>query len=190
MSELRTPRLILRRWREPDLEPFAALNADEDVMRYFPSPLTREESDALAEGQGMLIRTRGWGLWATELVETKTFIGFIGLAEPGFVAHFTPAIEVGWRLAKAHWGKGYATEGARAALTFGFQELGLQEIVSFTSVSNKRSERVMQRIGMTHDPDEDFDHPLLHPGDPLRRHVLYRLRIAPSDLASFAFLRP
>ena len=176
MAELRTQRLVLRQWRDDDLEPFAALNADPEVMHYFPSPLTRGQSDALAEGQRDLIAERGWGLWAVEVVDRAPFIGFVGLAEPRFQAHFTPAVEVGWRLARDHWGKGYATEGARAAVAFGCGELGLDEIVSFTSVVNERSRRVMDRVGMTHDPADDFDHPLLAPGDALRRHVLYRLR--------------
>lgn len=176
MSELRTPRLLLRQWRQADLEPFAALNGDPEVMRHFPSPLTRAESDALAEREAILIGLRGWGLWAAEVTKTNALIGFIGLAEPGFDAHFTPAVEIGWRLARRHWGKGYATEGARRALAFGFDDLGLEEIVSFTTVANTKSQSVMERIGMTHDPADDFEHPLLPPGDPLRPHVLYRVR--------------
>jgi RimJ/RimL family protein N-acetyltransferase len=183
MVELRTPRLVLRQWRGADLEPFAALNADPEVMRHFPSPLTRGESDALAQRERMMIAERGWGLWAVEVIERVPFIGFVGLAEPRFQAHFTPAVEVGWRLARDYWGKGYATEGAHAALAFGFDELGLEEIVSFTSVVNERSQKVMDRIGMTRDPADDFDHPLLAPGDPLRPHVLYRLRRTTRDRA-------
>jgi RimJ/RimL family protein N-acetyltransferase len=174
MAELRTPRLVLRQWREADLDPFAALNADPEGMHHFPSPLTRAESDALAEREAILIGLRGWGLWAAEVTKTKAFIGFIGLAEPGFDAHFTPAIEIGWRLARRHWGKGYATEGARAALAFAFDSLGLDEVISFTTVANTKSRRVMERIGMTHDSADDFEHPLLPPGDPLQPHVLYR----------------
>ena len=127
MTDLRTARLVLRQWREADLEPFAALNADPEVMRHFPARLTRAGSDALAEGARAMIAKRGWGLWAVEVVEGAPFIGFVGLAEPHFEAHFTPAVEVGWRLARDHWGKGYATEGARAAVGFGFAELGLEE---------------------------------------------------------------
>lgn len=174
MAELRTPRLVLRQWREADLEPFAALNADLEVMRYFPAPLTREESDALAERARSGISARGWGLWVLELIEGASFIGFVGLAEPRFDAHFTPTVEVGWRLAREQWGQGYATEAARAAVEFGFVELELDEIVSFTSVLNERSRRVMERLGMTHDPADDFPHPLVADG-PLRPHVLYRL---------------
>jgi RimJ/RimL family protein N-acetyltransferase len=144
-------------------------------MRFFPAPLTREQSDALAKRAERDIAERGWGLWAVEVVESPRFIGFVGLAEPKFEAHFTPAVEVGWRLSRDQWGNGYATEGARAALAFAFDELGLDEIVSFTSVVNERSRRVMERLGMTHDPSDDFDHPSVSNGS-LRRHVLYRLR--------------
>jgi RimJ/RimL family protein N-acetyltransferase len=176
VPELRTQRLVLRQWRDDDLAPFAALNADPDVMRHFPSVLTRAESDALALGARALIDTRGWGLWAAEILDAGQFIGFIGLAQPRFEAHFTPAVEIGWRLAREHWGHGYATEGAQAAIGFAFDELGLEEIVSFTTVGNARSRRVMKRLGMTHHPADDFEHPLLAPGDQLRPHVLYRLR--------------
>jgi RimJ/RimL family protein N-acetyltransferase len=176
VSDLRTPRLVLRQWRDSDLAPFAKLNADPEVMHHFPSVLTRPESDALALGARALIASRGWGLWAVEVVDGAPFIGFVGLSQPRFEAHFTPAVEIGWRLASGHWGRGYATEGARAAIAFAFEELGLEEIVSFTTIANDRSRRVMERLGMTHDPADDFDHPLLAPGDPLRPHVLYRLR--------------
>lgn len=176
MAELRTPRLVLRQWRDADLEPFAALNADPEVMRHFPSALTRAESDALALGARAHVSTCGWGLWAVEVRGDAPFIGFIGLAQPRFDAHFTPAVEVGWRLACEHWGSGYATEGARAAVSFAFEDLELDEIVSFTTAANDRSRRVMERLGMTHDPADDFDHPRLAPGHPQRRHVLYRLR--------------
>jgi RimJ/RimL family protein N-acetyltransferase len=175
MNELRTPRLVLRQWRPGDNEPFAALNADPEVMRFFPGPMTREESDGLARRAERDIAERGWGLWAVEVTESAPFIGFVGLAQPSFDAHFTPAVEVGWRLSGDQWGNGYATEAARAATAFGFDELGLDEIVSFTSVVNEPSRRVMERLGMTHDPREDFDHPSVGDG-PLRRHVLYRLR--------------
>jgi RimJ/RimL family protein N-acetyltransferase len=176
VAELRTERLVLRRWRKADFEPFAVLNADPEVMRYFPSSLPREESDALAEREQSRIVERGWGLWAVELIQSKAFIGFIGLAEPRFEAHFTPAVEVGWRLARQHWGSGYAPEGARAAIAFGFDHLGLEEVVSFTTVGNVRSRRVMERLGMTRDPADDFEHPLLPRDHPLRPFVLYRVR--------------
>ena len=174
MTELRTPRLLLRQWSEEDFEPFAALNADPEVMRHFPSPLTRTESDAFAARARAHIAVLGWGLWAVEL-EQAPFAGFVGLSEARFDAHFTPAIEVGWRLAREHWGHGYATEGGRAVLAHAFGELDLREVVSFTTVGNERSRRVMERLGLTRDPADDFAHPLLAPGDPLRPHVLYRI---------------
>ena len=148
-------------------------------MRWFPATMTREQSDAFAEYARQGIEERGWGLWAVEVVGGEPFAGFVGLNVPGFEAHFTPAVEIGWRLLPRAWGNGYATEAARAAAAFGFAELGLAEIVSFTAVANAPSRRVMERIGMTRDPADDFDHPRLAEGDPLRRHVLYRLR-APS----------
>lgn len=170
-----TERLLLRRWREEDREAFAALNADPAVMEHFPAPLSRAESDAFIDRIAPQLVERGWGLWALEVRATGAFIGFTGLAIPRFEARFTPAVEVGWRLARDAWGFGYATEAARAALAVGFEEAGLDEIVSFTAVGNTRSRRVMHRIGMTHDEADDFDHPGLPEGHPLRRHVLYRL---------------
>jgi RimJ/RimL family protein N-acetyltransferase len=172
---LTTDRLLLRPWRDADRAPFAALNADTEVMRYFPLPLTREESDTFADSIEASLEARGWGLWAVEVVDVAPFIGFVGLNVPGFDAVFTPCVEVGWRLAKEHWGKGYASEAARAALAFGFDRAGFDEIVSFTSVENRPSQAVMVRIGMTRDPRDDFDHPRLPEGHWLRRHVLYRL---------------
>jgi RimJ/RimL family protein N-acetyltransferase len=174
MAELLTHRLLLRHWRDDDLDAFAKLNADPEVMRYFPAALTRPESDAFAERAQAHIAQHGWGLWAVELLGGEPFIGFVGLAEPRFAAHFTPAVEVGWRLAREQWGHGYATEAARAAVEHGFGVLQLAEIVSFTATTNAPSRRVMERLGMRHDPAEDFEHPLVTPG-PLRRHVLYRL---------------
>jgi RimJ/RimL family protein N-acetyltransferase len=174
-AELLTRRLRLRRWREEDREPFAALNADPVVMRYFTDRLTRAESDGLVEKIEAGFERRGFGLWAVEVQATGCFVGFTGLAEPGFDAHFTPAVEVGWRLAHSAWGHGYATEAAQAALAFGFEEVGLAEVVSFTTAGNVRSRRVMERLGMRRDPDDDFDHPGLPSGHPLGRHVLYRL---------------
>ncbi len=176
MSDLRTERLLLRRWRDADLEPFAALNADPETMRFFPSVLTREESDAHAERIRRQIEEQGWGLWAVEVPGEAGFVGYVGLARPSFEAHFTPAVEVGWRLARAHWGKGYATEAGRAALAFGFGELGLGEIVSFTSRVNEPSRRVMERLGMSRDPADDFEHPRLPERHWLAPHVLYRLQ--------------
>jgi len=174
MVELLTPRLVLRQWGAADLEPFAALNADPEVMQYFPAPLSREHSDALANHAHAAIARRGWGLWAVEVLEIEAFIGFVGLAEPRFEAHFVPAVEVGWRLARGHWGNGYATEAGSAAVAFGFDELHLDELVSFTSAVNERSQRVMERLGMVRNPAEDFEHPGV-PEGPLRTHVLFRL---------------
>lgn len=174
--ELRTERLLLRQWRPEDRRPFAVLNADPITMEHFPSTLTRAESDALVDRIEAAFEQQGWGLWAVEARGVADFIGFVGLSEPGFDAHFMPAIEVGWRLDRAHWGHGYATEAARAAVAAGFHELGLEEIVSFTVPANLRSRAVMERLGMTRDPADDFEHPRLPAGHPLRRHVLYRRR--------------
>ena len=144
-------------------------------MEYFPSTLSRAESDALAARIDAHFSRHGFGLWAVEVPGVTPFAGFIGLSIPRFVAHFTPCVEIGWRLATAHWGRGYATEGAHAVLAFGFDTLGLDEIVSLAVVGNQRSRRVMEKIGMRHSPSEDFEHPLLSEGHPLRRHVLYRI---------------
>ena len=164
-------RVLLRRWRDSDREPFAALNADPEVMRYFPSTMTREQSDAMVDWAGGLLDERGWGLWAVEVPGVAPFVGFVGLNVPSFMPE---VVEVGWRLAKEHWGHGYATEAAREALRVGFEDVGLDEIVSFTSVPNVPSQRVMQRIGMTHEPTRDFDHPNV-PEGPLKRHVFYAI---------------
>ena len=177
ISELRTERLLLRRWRQIDREPFARLNADPRVMEHFPSTLTRAQSDAMAARIEADLEARGFGLWAVEIPGALDFAGFIGLSVPNFEAHFTPCVEIGWRIAPEVWGHGYATEGARAALAFAFDEIGLGEVVSFTVVANVRSRRVMERLGMHHSPRDDFDHPLLPEGHPLRRHVLYRIKV-------------
>jgi RimJ/RimL family protein N-acetyltransferase len=173
--ELRTGRLVLRRWRDSDRAPFAALNADAEVMEHFPALLTRVQSDEMIGKLEAHFDARGFGLWALEVAETGEFIGFTGLSTPRFAAPFMPAVEIGWRLARSAWGHGYAGEAARRALRFGFEEAGLPEIVSFTATGNVRSQAVMARIGMTHDPADDFDHPLVPEGSPLRRHVLWRL---------------
>jgi len=178
---LTTARLRLRPWRRADLAAFAAINADPVVMEHFPSVLERASSDALAERIGGHFDRHGYGLWAVELPDVAPFIGFIGLAIPRFTAPFTPCVEVGWRLARRYWGQGYATEGARAAVAFGFAEAGLEEIVSFTVPANRRSLAVMERLGMTSEAREDFDHPVLPAGHPLRRHRLYRLARAASQ---------
>jgi len=173
-DELVTGRLLLRQWRDSDFAAFAALNGDPEVMRHFPSTMPVRDSDAMAAFIRTRIAEQGWGLWAVEVAGGEPFIGFVGLSRPRFEARFTPAVEVGWRLARASWGCGYATEAAEAALAYGFERLELDEIVSFTTTGNERSMRVMERLGMSHDPADDFDHPALADG-PLRRHVLYRL---------------
>ena len=170
-----TERLILRRWRASDREPFAQLNADPRVMEFMPSVLTREESDALIDRIEADFDLHGFGVCAVELREEASFLGFVGLNVPRFKAAFTPCVEIAWRLAADCWGHGFATEGARAMVRYAFETLKLEARVSFTVPANLRSRRVMEKIGMTHDPAEDFDHPNVVPGHPLRRHVLYRL---------------
>lgn len=172
---IKTDRLILRPWCDADLEPFAEMNADLRVMEYFPSVLSREESDNQAKRVSLKLNEQGWGLWAVSVPGVSDFIGFIGLAEPTFKAHFTPAIEIGWRLAFEHWGQGYATEGAKEVIKYAFDVLKLDEIVSFAAVQNLRSRKVMEKIGMHHQPNDDFDHPNIPEGNELRRLVLYRL---------------
>lgn len=178
MAIVTTSRLILRGWQESDLEPFARLNADPRVREYFPGTLSREESDASVRLMSNHIEKCGWGFWAASLIETGEFIGMIGLEDVYFSApfnKFTPAVEIGWRLGYEHWGKGYATEGARAFLQYAFESLNLNEVVSFTTLNNMRSRQVMKRIGMHHNPNDDFDHPKLPEGHPLRKLVLYRI---------------
>jgi RimJ/RimL family protein N-acetyltransferase len=169
-----TARLVLREWRDDDLPASAALNADPRVREFFPGTLTQAQSDAEAARIRQNIAKRGFSFWAIEVPGVAPFIGFTGLEVPGFTAHFTPCVEIGWRIAVPYWGQGYATEAANAALAYGFSKLGLKEIVAFTAAGNLRSRRVMARLGMTHNPADDFDHPRLDPGHGLRRHVLYR----------------
>ncbi len=152
------------------------MNADPVVMEHFPAVLTREESDALVDQIEAGFESNGFGLWAVEVRDGAPFVGFVGLNVPRFDAPFTPAVEIGWRLDRRHWGRGYATEAAGSALAAGFSEAGLEEIVSFTSTGNLRSRRVMERLGMHRAPADDFDHPRLPVGHQIRRHVLYRLR--------------
>ena len=175
LPELLTDRLRLRQWVDADRAPFAALNADPEVMRYFPAPLDEGESNALVDRIARHISEHTFGLWAVETRDRQRFIGFVGLASATFDAPFNPSTEVGWRLARQAWGQGFATEAATAAIADGFDRLGLDEIVSFTAEINQPSRRVMERLGMQRDPTEDFDHPNVPVGDPLRRHVLYRL---------------
>ncbi|MEN2397965.1 GNAT family N-acetyltransferase [Pseudomonas halotolerans] len=173
--ELESARLILRQWRDADLPEFAAMSADAQVMRYFPAPLSRLESAALIGRVRGHFAEHGFGLWALQRKDTGAFIGFTGLGVVGFDAHFTPAIEIGWRLAREHWGLGYASEAAWTALRCAFDRLRLEEVVAFAAVDNLPSQKVMQAIGMHHDPADDFEHPKLAVGHPLRQHVLYRI---------------
>ncbi|HEX5588010.1 MAG TPA: GNAT family N-acetyltransferase [Acidimicrobiia bacterium] len=172
---LRTERLLLRRWRAEDLAPFAALNADPVVMEHYEKVLTRDESDTSVSGIESEFDACGFGLWAVEVPGRAPFIGYVGLHTVPFEASFTPAVEVGWRLAREHWGHGFATEAAGAAMRYGLDEGGLDEIVSFTTPGNVRSWKVMERLGMVRDPSADFEHPNVPIGHRLRPHILYRL---------------
>jgi RimJ/RimL family protein N-acetyltransferase len=172
---LTTPRLHLRRSRDADKHPFQAINADPRVMEFMPGQLSAQQSDDLIARVELHFREHGFGLYAAELIETKTLIGFIGLSIPSYDAPFMPAVEIGWRLAADQWDRGLATEGARAVVDHAFNTLQLSSLVAFTVPENLRSRRVMEKLGMTHDPADDFDHPTLPPGHRLRRHVLYRL---------------
>jgi RimJ/RimL family protein N-acetyltransferase len=175
MANLETKRLLLRRWLRGDLRPFARINRDPVVMEHFPAQLSRAESDAMAQRIEEHFKQHRFGLWAAELRGVEEFIGFVGLSVPRFEAEFTPCVEIGWRLAREHWGKGLATEGARAAIWYAFAELKLPSLVSFTVPANVRSRRVMEKLGMTYDAKDDFEHPGLPVGHALRRHVLYRV---------------
>jgi len=170
-----TARLRLRQWTDADREPFAALNADPAVMEFFPALASREASDAMIDANMARIAEGGFANWAVERQDTREFIGFVGLSVPRRALPFMPCVEIGWRLAAAHWGRGFASEAARAALAMGFDRFGLDEIVSFTALENRRSRAVMERIGM-HDAQEDFEHPAMPEGHWLRPHCLYRIR--------------
>jgi len=172
--EIETPRLRMRQWRESDREPFAAMNADPAVMEFFASPPSRAASDASIDAWQAQLAAQGWSNWAVELRESQEFIGFTGLSVPRRTFSFSPCVEVGWRLARKFWGEGFATEAARAALRVGFERLALPEVVSFTAVGNLRSRAVMERIGMN-DTNQDFEHPGITEGHPLRLHCLYRI---------------
>jgi len=178
--ELRTRRLLLRRWQEQDLEPFSAISADSEVMEHFPAPLSREQSAALIERTEASFDAQGYGLWAVELCGESPLVGFIGALGVEDDLPFHPAVELGWRLGREFWGRGIATEGARAVCEYSFQTLGLRALVAYTAARNLRSQRVMERLGMRHDAAEDFMHPKLSLDHPLAPHVLYRL--SPSDL--------
>ena len=166
--------IILRQWKDSDLEPYAAMNASPEVMRYFPALLTKVETAASLQRLRRAIDERGWGLWAVEI--DGDFAGFTGLNVPTFVAPFTPCVEIGWRFRRKFWGRSLAYRAACAALVFGFESLKLTEIVSFTTATNLRSRRLMERLGFRHAAQEDFDHPSIRQGHKLRRHVLYRIR--------------
>ncbi len=172
---LETERLILRQWRDSDRQPFRELNADPRVMEFMPTLLAPEASDEMMDRIRQSFQVHGFGLFAAELRTDQSFLGFIGLFVPGFDAPFMPAVEIGWRLAARYWGCGLASEGAREVIRFAFESVGLDSVVSFTAPGNIRSRRVMEKLGMTHDPADDFDHPRLPVGHALRRHVLYRL---------------
>ncbi len=184
MIELETKRTRLRAWRESDLEPFAALNADPEVMEHFPAPYSREETAAQIQAFQQRLETGGLGYFALEIKPEDRFAGFVGLNQVTFEAPFTPAVEIAWRLARWAWGRGYASEAARRCLAYGFEERGLDRIAAFTARPNLRSQAVMQRIGMTHDPALDFEHPRVAEGHRLRRHVFYS--IARQDFAALS----
>jgi Acetyltransferases, including N-acetylases of ribosomal proteins len=169
---LRTERLVLREWREADRDAWAAMSADPEVMEFFPATLDRVAADAVFDRIAASLEERGWGLWAVEA--DGAFVGFTGLQPVPFEAAFTPAIEIGWRLARSAWGRGFATEAARASLDYAWRELALDEVVAMAVPANRRSLAVMRKLGMTHDPADDFDHPRLADG-PLRRHMLFRV---------------
>jgi ribosomal-protein-alanine N-acetyltransferase len=175
--EIWTERLLLRRWRPEDRQPFAALNADREVMEFFPAPLSRDESDALADRIEEHFESQGYGLWAMEVLGGAPFAGFVGLNLANLTEIGIPedAVEVGWRLDRTHWGKGYATEAATASLQYAFENARLAEVLSFTSTVNKRSQQLMERIGMRRDPSGGFDHPRVPRESRLRAHVLYRM---------------
>lgn len=172
-SIIETPRLILRQWQQSDYNPYIALNADPEVMKFFPSIKTPAETIAQIEKIAAYIDQHGYGFFAMERKDNHKFIGFTGLGDPGFKADFTPCIEIGWRLSKDNWGQGLASEAALACLGFSFGTLGLQEVYSFTAIGNRRSEMVMQRIGMS--KVGEFDHPLIADGHILNRHVIYKI---------------
>lgn len=173
---IKTERLILRAWRDSDLPLIAAINGDPVAMRHFPAPMTREESDTFVARNRARQTEDGFCMWAVEAPGVASLIGVLGIARINFEAAFTPGVEIGWRFAPAYWAKGYATEGARAALKFGFAQKALDEILSMTVFENKPSWSVMERIGMTRDLAGDFDHPRVPDGHRLKRHILYRLK--------------
>ncbi len=176
MTQLTTPRLLMRQWRETDKVAFARMNADPEVMEHFPSVMTTEQSDGLVDRMHTHLEEHGWGLWAVEVRASDEFIGFVGVWPIGFDPfRQREQREIGWRLQRSAWGHGYASEAASAALEYAFTDLGWPEVVSFTAVRNVRSQAVMERIGMVRDPSSDFDHPSVPEGHPVRPHVVYRI---------------
>jgi ribosomal-protein-alanine N-acetyltransferase len=175
--ELRTPRVLLRQWKDSDIDAWAAMNADPEVRRYFPAVQNRAEALAEADRIRASIAQRGWGMWAIEVPGVHPFAGFVGLTPPGFEAPWMPAVEIGWRLAPAAWHKGYATEGATAALAFAFKHLELPQVVAMSVPGNASSHSVMARIGMVRDDAADFDHPHVSAASPLKRHILHRISL-------------
>jgi len=171
---LKTNRLLLRQWTEQDFFPFSEMCSDPDVMEFFPKLQTQQESFEMAKKIQSLINDRGWGLWAMEIPEQHKFIGFVGLHTPSDRMPFSPCVEIGWRLSKHHWGKGYATEAANESLRYAFDTLNLNEVVSFTTLANSRSQTVMQKIGM-HDSGQNFMHPDIDASHPYCEHVLYKI---------------
>lgn len=184
--QLETPRLIIRPWKASDLEPFSELNADPEVMCYFPTPLSKDESNSLADRIQLIISENGWGFWAVELKQNQQFIGFTGLHHQPEQFDFSPCTEIGWRYAKQFWHQGYATEAAQACLDFAFQQLDLNEVVAFTATQNTASEKVMQRLGMCY--VKNFIHPKLNPQHPLATHLLYQIQASEFRVKSFSSL--
>jgi RimJ/RimL family protein N-acetyltransferase len=176
MNTIETERLLLRAWKDEDLLPFFQMNQDPKVMEYFPSLWSMEMVSSFVNNMKIQLAEKSYTLWAVEEKSSGQFIGFIGLNCPAWEASFTPCVEIGWRLAAAFWGKGYATEGAKAALDYAFKRLQLQEVVAFTVPDNIRSRRVMEKIGMIHDVDGDFMHPKVDPLHPFARHVFYSIK--------------
>ncbi|WP_373998763.1 GNAT family N-acetyltransferase [Bdellovibrio bacteriovorus] len=176
MEYLETPRLILRLWKPEDIDPFHALCSDPEVMEYFPSTLSKEETIAFIERLKANQKKDGYSFMACERKDTGEFVGFVGLSYFTHPTHFSPCVEVGWRLAKKHWGHGFAPEAARAVIDYAFGSLKASEVVAMTAVDNWKSRRVMEKIGMTYNSADDFDHPKVADGHPLKRHVLYRIK--------------
>jgi RimJ/RimL family protein N-acetyltransferase len=175
MKKIETERLLLREWIDDDILPFYEMGQDPRVMEYFPSLWSMNSVEIFIKNMQIQLEEKKYSLWALEEKKSKRFIGFVGLNSPQWEAHFTPCVEIGWRLAFEFWGKGYATEAAKSVLKYAFNKLHLQELVSFTTVGNLRSRKVMERIGMHRDPEGDFLHPKLDPNHILAKHVLYRI---------------